>query len=299
MPHDLNDLRLFVLVASAKGYTAASRQSGVPRATLSRRIAALEAALGLRLIERSSRALRLSEPGERLYARARHLIAEADAAFDSLTESASGPEGVIRLAVPPSLLQLHLEQVLLDYLAARPGISLQIEATNRRVDLQRESFDLAIRAGQGDSGPQDQEVVPFASVEHVLAVAPALVPLLRPSLADSLRQLPVLAWAPAGIAATWQLRDHAGKQHNLPLAPRLMVEDMAMLHRATRAGLGLALLPRFMVAHDLAQGRLIAAEFDLLPPTGRIHAVHLGTRGMRPALRDLLDWLKRGYRALC
>lgn len=299
MKHNLNDLRLFVDVAEAANYAKASRASGVPRATLSRRINALEEALGLRLIERSSRSFRLTTAGQQLFDRAKEAIFQVDAAFDLLLSDTAEPQGKVRFAVAPSVLQLRLDAMIADYLAAFPRVSVQIEATNRRVDLLRDGFDFAIRAGTTGSGPQDLVVLPFASIEHVLVIAPELTPLLRPTLAETLEAIPALAWAATAQPASWRLEQTDGKMTRLNLSPRLSVEDMSALRKATLRGLGMALMPLVLVEEDLKAQRLSPVRLDLRAPTGRIHAVHLGKKGMRPVVRHLLDWLAVGYQDLC
>lgn len=299
MQPDLNDLRLFVQVARAGGYAAASRETGTPRATLSRRIAGFEAQLGHRLIERSSRSFRLTASGEQLLARTEGLLGEAEAAIDALDTPGAAPRGAVRFAVAPSVLQLHLGEMVLEYLAEFPGVDLRIEATNRRVDLLREGFDFAIRAGDPASAAPDQVVLPLARVGHVLALAPELLPKARETLAETLTQIPPLSWAGATGPAHWRLQDRSGRRVTQPIAPRFAVADMALLQAAARAGLGIALLPRVMAAQDLAAGRLVALDLDLQAPEGRIHAVHTGSRGMRPVVRHLLDWLAQAYAARC
>ncbi len=299
MTYDLNDLRLFVRVVQAGGYAKASRQTGVPRATLSRRISALEAELGLRLIERSSRSFRITSPGEQLFERAKDVIALADAAFETLNPDDHEPQGIIRFAVAPSVLQLCLDEMIAEYLRAFPRVTIQIEATNRRVDLLREGFDFAIRARQPASGSLDEVVLPFATVAHVLVVAPELGPALRPRLAETLEAVPSLGWAASGQPAVWRLLTAEGKTQRVNLTPRLTVEDMASLRAAALRGLGIALLPQIMAQGDLDAGRLIRAEFDLQAPMGRIHAAHLGRKGMRPVVAHLLEWLAEAYGRLC
>ncbi|MDQ2068240.1 LysR family transcriptional regulator [Xinfangfangia sp. CPCC 101601] len=299
MKHDLNDLRLFVDVAAASSYAKASRLTGVSRATLSRRIAGLEEELGLRLIERSSRTFRLTGPGQQLFDRAKDVVAAADAAFDMLEAEGADPQGEVRFAVAPSVLQLRLNDMIADYLAAFPRVSIQIEATNRRVDLLRDGFDFAIRAGETRSGPLDQVILPFASVEHVLVIAPELTPFLRPTLTETLQQVPSLAWAAAAQPASWRVERSDGTTQPINLSPKLAVEDMAALRIAALRGLGIAMMPRIMVEDDLQAGRLVNIELDMRPPAGRIHAVHLGKKGMRPVVRHLLDWLAAAYQGIC
>ena len=296
---DLNDLRLFVMVVEAGGYAAASRKHAIARATLSRRIAALEDDLGLRLIERSSRSFRLTQPGRLLFERGQQVVADAATAFAAIDETSAAPKGLVRIAVAPSVLQLKLDTMLGDYLGRNPKVQLQIEATNRRIDLAREGFDFVIRASASPRAGQDHVILPLAQIDHQLVIAPLWRDHLRDSLADSLRAIPSLAFAATGQPAAWRLQGRGAGLHRVDLEPRLCVEDMQMLRQAAVAGLGMALLPRILAAEDLAQGRLLPVDLDLRAPRGRIHAVHLGKKGMRPVVRHLLDHLAVGYGQLC
>lgn len=297
--YDLNDLRLFAIVAQAGGYAAASRRTGLPRATLSRRVAALETALSTRLIERSSRSFRLTDAGQTLYDRGRDVLALAEDAFAAVESDAREPRGAVRFSVPPSLLRLSLDRMVLDYLAAHPQVTIHVEATNRRVDLQREGLDFAIRVGDPADQPPNHVILPFVAVDHVLVVAPRLAGLVAPTLAETLARIQPLAWGGAGGPAKWRLREASGSLRTVDLSPRLTVEDMEMLRKAALDGLGIARMPRFLVAAALESGDLIPVEADLVPLQLPIHAVHLGQKGMRPAVRHLLDWLKGAYQHVC
>src|SRR5690606_13580605 len=126
MMHDLNDMRLFVQVAQAGGFAKASRATGVPRATLSRRIIALEDAMRLRLIERTSRSFRLTSAGEAFFERAKAAVDMAEEAFACGADAMGEPVGTVRFAVPQSLLRLGLDKMVQEYLANHPRVSIQI-----------------------------------------------------------------------------------------------------------------------------------------------------------------------------
>lgn len=259
----------------------------------------METALSTRLIERSSRSFRLTDAGQTLYDRARDVLASAEDAFAAVENDAREPRGAVRFSVPPSLLRLSLDRMVLDYLAAHPRVTIHVEATNRRVDLLREGFDFAIRVGDPGDQPPNHVILPFVAVEHVLVVSPRLRELIAPTLAETLTRIQPLAWGGAGRPAQWRLRDASGVVRSVDLSPRLTVEDMEMLRKAALGGLGMALMPRFLVAAALEAGELVAVETDLMPLQRPIHAVHLGQKGMRPAVRHLLDWLKGAYQHAC
>lgn len=299
MNYDLNDLRYFVLVAQHGGYASASRVAGVPRATLSRRVAALEDALGARLIERSSRSFRLTEPGRLLYQRAQPVITNADEAASLIESGMSQASGVVKFSLPPTLLSLRFDEMVLDFMDANPAVTVEMDVTNRQVDLSREDVDFVLRMEPLESAPLDQIVLPLGHLENVLVAHPDVASATIKLLGEALRQAPALCWAGPSQPAYWRMQDADGKSRRIAVKPRLAVEDLPMLRKAALQQMGMAILPHFLVFEDIAADRLIELDLDLKPAANLIHAAHLGSKGMRPAVRHLLDGLKLGYQDLC
>ena len=291
MQYDLNDLQAFVEVAQANGYANASRKTGVPRATLSRRISSLEQRLGVRLIERSSRSFRLTFAGADVLAKALPAIKGATAVFDDATNEKNEPSGLIRFAVAPSVFKLRLDRMVIDYLTQYPKVKIQIEATDRRIDLLREEFDFAIRAREARNMPLDLVVLPLLKVEHHLVVSPLLKDRVRETVAATLDEIPALAIYHEARIQSWLLHDNQGKAQHVTIKPRLCVGDMYALKAAAAAGLGITLLPDLIARDALLKGDLLSLVLDLHPPAGQIHAIHSGQKGMRSVVRHFLNWL--------
>ncbi|MBJ7577871.1 LysR family transcriptional regulator [Devosia sp. MC532] len=295
---DLNSLRIFRDVVKAGGYAAAYRQTGQSRATLSRHIAALEEELGARLIERSTRSFRLTGSGRILYERAVELFAGLDETVAVIEDRQHRPQGLVRITVPPSLLQLLIGREILKYLAEAPDVRVQIEATNRVADLRHDNVDLVIRARSNLDYPLDYVPVRLAAMELAIVAQPKWTEKWVQTLEQARENIPVLAWSGTEGESHWTLYDNAGNPKNVALQPRLIVDDIDTLRDATLAGLGMAQIPRVYVQDDLSIGRLVEIKTDFRPPISIVHAVHLGNRGMRPAVRHLLDWLKQATRQL-
>ena len=154
---DLNDLAYFAHVAEHGGFAAAERATGIPKSKLSRRIAALEATLGVRLIQRTTRRFALTDIGQRMLQHARAMLAEAAAAQALATEQTAAPRGTVRLSCPPALLQHGVGEMLARFLNAWPLVTLRVQASNRNVDVWQDGVDLALRVrAPGAALPQER-----------------------------------------------------------------------------------------------------------------------------------------------
>lgn len=290
--HDLNSLKIFLDVVSAGGYTAAHRKTGQSRATLSRHITELETALGARLIERSTRSFKLTEQGHILYERSQDIFAQVDDAIAMVENLQREPSGVIRAAIPPSLMHLHLGDEILRYMQTYRQVRVELEVSNRQVDIQNEDVDFVIRARSQMDYPQHFVPVVLGRMKLSLVVHPSWVKDFKSTLRETLEHVPTVAWKTSGAHSSWQLIAQDGMAVDVQIHPRLMVNDLETLRDAVLQGIGIGMIPQVYVREDIAQGRMIEVALDLIPPTSTIHAVHLGRKGMRPAVRHLLDWLK-------
>ena len=297
---DLNDLAYFAHVAEHGGFAAAERATGIPKSKLSRRIAALEATLGVRLIQRTTRRFALTDIGQRMLQHARAMLAEAAAAQALATEQTAAPRGTVRLSCPPALLPLGVGDMLARFLNAWPLVSVQLQATNRNVDVWQDGVDLALRVrAPGAALPQDEVVRPLALSPHVLVAAPALLTSAAPPATPAdLAQLPTLDLGNSPDEGRWRLSGPGGAQAEVPLAPRLVADDMGALLCAALAGVGCAALPRLLAHEPLARGALQEVLPGWAPPPGLVQAAFASRQGMRPAVRQLLDALAAGFDAL-
>ncbi len=242
---DLLALADFTLVARHGGFGRAARASGRPKATLSRRVAELEASLALRLFERGARVLTLTEEGRALHERAGALLTELDETAAAIAAGGGRARGRLRISAPLLFSQVAMGKVAADFALKYPEVRLSVTTEDRAVDMIEEGYDLVIRVDPD----RDESLVgrAFLRDRMVVVAAPGL-----PRPAEG-------ACVPAVVRAmedrvVWTLADGA----SLAVAPVLALSSLVMIRDAVRTGLGAARLPVSLVAHDLAAGRLVS-----------------------------------------
>jgi DNA-binding transcriptional LysR family regulator len=289
---DLNDMVYFAEVAERGGFAAAGRALGLPKSRLSRRVAELEAQLGVRLLQRTTRKLSLTEAGE-LYLR--HCIAmrdEALAASEAVSQMQSEPRGNLRISCPVTLAQGTLGYLVPQYLAQYPHVKLDMRVTNRPVDLVEEGIDIALRVRPtlDDSGSLVVKQL-GASCSYLLASPELLRRQGAPATPEDLKKLDTVAMSAADGRSTWELIGPQGQEYVLQHQPRYVADDLQTLKLAMLAGTGMSFLPG-MLSQAEQQARLLVQVLPgwTLRP-GMLHAVFPSRRGQVPAVRSFLDFL--------
>ena len=295
---DLNNLFFFAKVVDFGSFTAAAEALGLQTSKLSRRVGALENELGVRLLNRTTRKLSLTEAGKTFHRHCLALIAEAEAAKDAINQTLSAPRGVVRLSCPTGLLQGGVANILAKYLSAHPQVSIALEATNRRVDVIDEGIDIAIRVRVPPLEDSDLAMRSFGGSQMILVASPALVTTHgQPRALTDIGRMPTLSMGTVGKEHSWHFIDAAAKPAVLIHTPRLSTDDLFTLRRAAIQGVGVACLPALVVTDDLSGGALVRLIPSLSSRAGVVHAVFPSRRGMVPAVRSLLDSLSEGFAA--
>jgi len=296
---DLNDLYYFVQVVDHGGFAPAGRAIGAPKSRLSRRIAALEDRLGVRLIQRSTRRFAVTEPGQRYYDHCKAMLVEADAAQETIDSVKAEPRGVIRLSCPIALLHAHVGAMLARFMVRYPQVSVYLEATNRRVDLLAEGIDVAIRVRPPPLEDSDLVMRVLADRGQCIVASPALVEQRGiPSAPTELADWPTLGLGQPQQPHRWLLYGPGGDSTEITHHPRFVTTDMIALRNAAVAGVGAVQLPRLMVGEQLADQSLVSLLEGWAPRREIIHAVFPSRRGLLPAVRALIDFLAEGYASL-
>ncbi|WP_290735161.1 LysR family transcriptional regulator [Amaricoccus sp.] len=282
----LNDMALFVEVARTGSFRGAAEAAGVPASTLSRRIAALEASIGLRLLNRTTRKVELTEAGRIYHDRARRIVEEARIAHEELGELVARPTGTLRVSLPVDFATIWLAPILPEFARLYPGIDFDLDLTPRNVDLVSERFDLSIRMARPTSNTLISRVIGRVTAE--LFAAPVLLqtaePLRHPS---DLERLPCLAMASRG---TWTL--HAGTQScELAAKSRFRLNNVALMRSLAVQGMGVVLLPQRAVEAELASGHLVPVLPDWRGAPSAIHAV-TETRLLPARVQRFIDFLR-------
>jgi DNA-binding transcriptional LysR family regulator len=293
---DLNNLYFFARVVDFGSYTAAAEALGLQTSKLSRRVGALESELGVRLLNRTTRKLSLTEAGKTFHRHCVALIAEAEAAKDAINQTLSSPRGVVRVSCPTGLLQGGVADILARYLTAHPQVRIALEATNRRVDVVDEGIDIAIRVRVPPLEDSDLAMRSFGSSQMILVGSPALVAGHgQPQALTDIERMPTLSMGTVGKEHSWRFVDADSKPAELIHSPRLSTDDLYTLRHAAICGVGVACLPALLVTDDLSGGALVRLLPSLSSRSGVVHAVFPSRRGMVPAVRSLLDSLSEGF----
>lgn len=288
-PLVLDDLRLFSAVAEARSYSAAARKLGMPLATLSRRITALEKRLGVTLLTRSTRHVEPTDAGLLLAQRADPALRELESAIDCLGEESTRPRGRLRITMPPDLARQCLAVPLAGFAARHPDIHLEIDLSARVVDLIADRFDLAIRAGT----PSDSTLIarPLAQFAQALYASPSyLASLTALSRPEDLGQVNALVLTGRSIDREWSLT-RGRRRVKLRPAGNVRINDMGSVIELAAAGAGVAMMPSAFVMAFVAAGRLTRVLPDWTGPVVPISALYTDRR-MPARLRLLLDHLR-------
>ena len=289
---DLNDLVYFAEVVDRGGFAAAGRALGLPKSRLSRRVAELEARLGVRLLQRTTRKLSLTAVGEQYH---RHCVAmreDAQAAADAVAQAQTEPRGTIRIACPVTLAQTTLGPILPQFLDRYPLVRVDMRISNRVVDLVEEGFDVALRVRPTLEDSGSLVVKNFGLTQTLLVASPAqLARQGQPRTVTELGQLDTVNMSSADGRATWQLVDPQGTTHSYVHQPRYVADDLLTLKLAVLKGTGIGMLPDYMCSDEMRTGQLVPALPGWAPRAGIFHAVYPSRRGLVPAVRRFLDFM--------
>lgn len=291
MMDDLNDLFYFVNVVEHGGFTQAGLALGMPKSKLSRRVAALEAQYGVRLLQRTTRHFSVTETGREFYERCVGVLVEAEAAREVMERERSEPQGVVRMSCPTALLDYRIGELVAQFMVEYPKVQVHLEATNRRVDVLGERLDLALRVRFPPLEDSDLVMRVLAESQQRLVACPAFLEgrslLSQPS---DVAGMPSLDWGPARDHV-WHLVGPDGAQAQVRHHPRYVTDDMTALRQAALRGVGIVQLPHMVVEEDLRKGTLVDILPGWVPKGGVIHAVFPSRRGLLPKVRLLIDYL--------
>lgn len=292
---DLNDVYCFVQVVDRGGYTAAGKALGLPKSTLSRRVLNLESQLGVRLIQRTSRSLSVTDVGREFYRHALGMRIEAEAAENAVKRRLADPSGIVRFTCSVGMAP-RLADVLVRFLVRFPRVSLVQHATNRFVDLVEEGFDVGIR-GYSEPLPDSNLIQrPLMRTPwYLFAAATYLERRGVPASPVDLAGHDGLALSGSGDEAVWKLRSASGQQSIVPFAPRLRSDNMETLRLAAIAGLGIVGLPGYLCRADVERGALQRVLADWGAGDAGITLLMPTRRGLLPSVRAFVDFIVAEY----
>jgi DNA-binding transcriptional LysR family regulator len=283
---DLNALTDFALVAANGGLGKASRASGRSKATLSRRIADLEEQLGVRLIERSARGLKLTEAGQMLMDRTEGPMHEVAEAMTSAREGLSVPRGRLRIASPVLFSQLAMGRICAEFCAAYPEVTCEVVAEDRLVDLVEEQFDAAIRI---NPSPDSSLVGRCFAKDRLVVVAAPSVPMPKPRKGK-------VSPVPGVVSTTFQSGNWTLDDGRLVLEPipKLRLSSFLMIRDAAVAGAGAALIPQSIAWNQLTRGELV--QWGMVSGVEvALWVLHTSRRLPAPKVRAFVEFMCEQY----
>ncbi|MEP6863126.1 MAG: LysR family transcriptional regulator [Deltaproteobacteria bacterium] len=287
---DLNDIVVFTKVAETKSFTGAADALGLPKSTVSRKLAQLEERLGVRLVQRTTRKLALTDIGEMYYQRCKGIVHDVLEAEKLVTDMQATPRGRLRITATVDFSTRWLGDIVASFLALHPEINIELEASDEVVDLIEDGFDVAVRFG-----PMPESTLiarRLCTLSLVLAASPDYAAKIQLKSIDELDGTEHVLFTPTTAMNAWTL--HNGEQtHEFGRPARFSSNNYGAVRDVALAGGGVALLSEFMIADDLAAGRLIRVLPEWRTRMTEVHAVYPARHNLPPRLTLFLDHLAK------
>jgi DNA-binding transcriptional LysR family regulator len=285
---DKNAMALFVNVVEHGSFSKAAAREGVPVSTVSRKVAELEQALGARLLERSTRHLRLTEIGQAYFEHCRRGLTEFEAADALMSDRLNQVSGRLRISIPPSMSDLVAVPLLTAFQARYPNVVVHCLVTERYVDHIADGIDLSLRVGE----PNDSSLVASTVTMHTPKLVASPGYLAEIAALEHPREIVphvTVAFSPWERAVQWTLRS-ATEQAHVKLEPRLLLNDYAGVRQSVVDGSGISEMPSFIAAAALASGRLVPVLPEWHFATVRVAAAYPSNRYLSPLVRAFKDF---------
>jgi DNA-binding transcriptional LysR family regulator len=289
---DLNDIIVFTKVVETKSFTGAADVLGLPKSTVSRKLAQLEERLGVRLVQRTTRKLALTEIGEAYYERCSRIVADIHAAEQLVTDMQSTPRGRLRITASVDFSTRFLGTIVAEFLAEHPDINVEIEGTDRIVDLIDEGYDLAVRFGPM---PESTLIARRLCALHlVLCASPAyLAKRGTPTTIDELDEHDHVLFTPTSRNQAWTIVGPGDAQFEFGRPARFASNNFGAVVEVAQAGGGIAIISEFMISEELKQGTLVRVLPEWRTRPTEAHAVYPARQNLPPRLTLFLDHLAK------
>jgi len=293
----LDEIAAFVHVVKAGSFTAAARQRGVPKSTLSRAVTRLEEAMSARLLRRTSRSIALTDAGRVFYDRAApHIAGLADAAESALGRE-DQPQGLLRITAPVDVGESFLSDLLVRFTARYPLIRVEVDLSSRRANLVEEGLDVALRA----AGKMDDATLiarRIGATEAQLFAAPSYIARRgAPAAPDHLTEHDCVVFRPAESKGEWHLDGPTGER-TVKVAGRIGATDFTFVRAVLRAGAGIGMLPAFSAARDVSEGHLVRVLPGWSRAAGTLYVVYPALRHQPKKVTAFRDFVLENARML-
>lgn len=289
MTQDLARIRAFVQVFDSGGFSAAARQHGRSKALLSKYVSDLEDYLGVRLMNRTTRKLSLTEAGETYYREASQLLQQLDDLDSSITDQSARPRGLVRVSAPRNLGETTLAPAIFAFMAKNPMVTLDLRLEDRFVDLVEEGVDVALRVSVlSDSSLISRKIVDLRQM--VYASPDFLAEHGTPESCDALKNLPCVIDTNMPNHTNWRFVQK-GRPVTVHVSGPVRVNSPVASMQAAIAGLGFAVLPSYLAGPMVSAGKLVAVLEDEMPEAPSLRAVYPHRRHLAGKVRALIDHL--------
>lgn len=279
----------FIKVVDTRSFTAAAERLNLSKSVVSRRIAELENRLGARLLNRTTRKLSLTEVGQAYYERCTRILTDLEEAEQAVADLHAAPRGRLRVNAPVSFGMQHLAPAIAEFLARYTSIEIEMDLNDRYVDLIDEGYDLAVRIGRlRDSSLIAKRLAP---ARRVVCASPAYLEKHgMPAIPEDLMNHNCLIYTNVPAAEQWQFR--VGEElRTVRVSGTLRANNGDLLHAAAVAGVGIVVLPTFMVGQALSTGALKTLLLDCYTSESNVYAVYPQNRHLSPKVRAFVDFL--------
>jgi DNA-binding transcriptional LysR family regulator len=283
-------MEAFATVVDQGGFTDAAKKMGISKSAVSKHVSALEARLGARLLNRTTRRVSPTEIGLAYYDRARRVLNDAGEADALVTSMQTAPSGLLRISVATDFGVNHLSPVLGDFLQEYPNITVNMVLNNRYVELISEGFDMAIRIGELEDSTLRARKLAETS-KRMIAAPSYFAQYGRPEKIDDLNEHKLLHYSNQANSAVWKITAPSGEKRQVRTAGWLTVNDGQSLLNACISGLGIAYLPAFLYAESMSKGLVEEAIPGLPVEVQGIYAVYPPGRFTQPKVRAFIDFL--------
>ena len=291
---DLNDMIIFTNVVDAGTISGAAKEMGQPKSTISRRMKLLEEELGVRLLQRTTRSLKLTELGAVFYERCKRVQAEAEEAERSVSAGQEVPRGILRITAPAETGVTRMGTLIAEYTKKYPEVRVTMDLSNRFVDLIEEGYDLAIRAGE----LEDSTMVArrLGSTRLVVCSSPGYLRAnTAPETPYELKNHPLALYSNTLQKHTFHFRGPQGIA-SIQVEPQHCANSLMVLRDMVKSGYGITLLPESHTHSDVLEGRLVLLLEEWKLPENGVFAIYPSPRHLTPKVKSFIDFLSSHFK---
>ncbi|WP_085902177.1 LysR family transcriptional regulator [Kiloniella majae] len=293
---NLNDMVLFAKVAELEGISAAARVLNIPKSRVSRRIATLENDLGVRLIERTTRAVQLTEMGAIFFHHCRRIVEESESAVETIHNMRETPRGNLRVSVSFAIGQYLVAPYLGEFSKLYPDIKISLDLNNRHVDLITEGYDLVVRVGEQKDSSLMSKLIGQARAK--LCASPAY--LEEHGHPTSLEQLPdhkILMMSDSNALKQWVLENQSGKLCTVDVVPNDNINDFTALRSMIEDGCGISIIPEYVIQNSIDTGKLVNVLPDWQSKVISYYVLYPSRKGLTKKARAWIDFFEEKFKA--